>query len=90
MFAKLTLAAGLLAAATAFAPVAATAAPLSPQAGVEADASLVQQTHYRRHRHRRHYHYRHCRRVCHGHLHYSRRHGHMHCHGHWHYRCHWH
>ena len=90
MFAKLAIAAGLLAAATAFAPISASAVTSLPQPAVEADGSLVQPVHGRRHRHRHHHHYRHCRRVCHGHLHYSRRHGHWHCHGHWHWRCHWH
>ena len=51
MFRKVTLAAGLLVMAAAFAPIGAVAAPAMPQSklvDVAADAgSLVQKTHYR-------------------------------------------
>lgn len=88
MFAKMTLAAAVVAVAAFLTP--ASAAPLAPQSTISEAATnggLVTQVHYR---HRHHHHYRHCRRVCHGHMHWSNWHGHYVCHGHWHRSCHWH
>jgi hypothetical protein len=94
MMKKTALVAGLLMLGALAGPQTSSAAPLAPASGssIAGDTSLVEPTHWRRHRHWRHRHWHH-RHWHHRHWHH---HHWRHCRRHWshwrgwHRHCHWH